>query len=78
MNFPQNYHSTLPALKANYIIFRNVEHSPKKKKILVKEQNFVIEKYWNFKNILFVKMKISKLIDYSTNIVSKLLRYNGF
>jgi hypothetical protein len=45
MNFPQNYHSTLPALKANYIIFRNVEHSPKKKKILVKEQNFVIEKY---------------------------------
>jgi hypothetical protein len=38
----------------------------------------VIEKYWNFKNILFVKMKISKLIDYSTNIVSKLLRYNGF
>jgi hypothetical protein len=38
----------------------------------------VIEKYWNFKNILFVKMKFSKLIDYSTNIVSKLLRYNGF
>jgi hypothetical protein len=32
-------------------------------------------KYWIFKNILFVEMKISKLIDYSRGHVSKLSRY---
>jgi hypothetical protein len=65
MNFPQKYHSTLPALTLIIFNFQKCWTFPpkkkkKKKKILVKEQNFVKEKYWNFKNILFVEMKISK------------------
>jgi hypothetical protein len=47
----------LGSFDTNYIIFKNVENFKKNSKEI-----FFKQKYQNFKNILFVEMKIWKLI----------------
>jgi len=59
------YHKYLDNLATNYPIFRNV----KLRKIKVKERkNCVKEKIEPSKNILFVEMKIPKLISHSIDM----------
>jgi hypothetical protein len=55
--------SYLGSFDTHYIIFRNVEIL---RIFFFQITKICEEKYWVFKNILFVKMKILKVINYST------------
>jgi len=68
--YPTRY---LGSFNTNYIIFRNVDFLGKKIQIT----KICDGNCWNFKNILFVKMKISILINDSTDLCLKLPRYYG-
>jgi hypothetical protein len=58
------YPATSPNFNTNYVNFEKVESFLEKYKIIF----FFQGKYGIVMNVLFVKMKISKLINYSTNM----------
>ncbi len=67
----QNSNSTntlihyLDCFNTNYITFRSIESF---KYYFFEMKNVCDVNYWFFKNIVFVEMKSSKLINYSTNM----------
>jgi hypothetical protein len=58
----QQYCTALAVLTPILLFSRNVENFPRKN--LIKDK----AKHWILKNIPFVKIKISKLINYSTDM----------
>ncbi len=62
--FPKGYcHSTFAASTLITLLSEMLKIS---KIVICKEQNFGEGKYWIVKNTLLIKMKISKLVIYST------------